>query len=119
MLKQIVKTETWKPIFFDLDEIHNKVPNILRWIEERSKAPNNYLWGGTLGPNFDCSGLIQTAFALEGIWLPRDAYQQERFCTKVKFNCQNYKDIIPGDLLFFGDLNKCSHVAIYKGKGLY
>ena len=25
--------------------------------------PNRYLWGGSLGPDFDCSGLVQTAYA--------------------------------------------------------
>ena len=42
--------------------IQEKIPLILNWIKDQSKLKNKYLWGGTLGPNFDCSGLIQTAF---------------------------------------------------------
>ena len=42
--------------------IKDKVPALLKWIEVQAELNNVYLWGGTLGPNFDCSGLIQTAF---------------------------------------------------------
>ena len=44
--------------------IKDKVNSILKWIKDQSEFKNEYLWGGTLGPNFDCSGLIQTAFLL-------------------------------------------------------
>ena len=55
--------------------IETKIPLILSWIKDRSKEKNIYLWGGTLGPNFDCSGLIQTAFLNHKIYIPRDSYQ--------------------------------------------
>ena len=42
--------------------INDKIKSILKWIKDQSDLNNEYLWGGTLGPNFDCSGLIQTAF---------------------------------------------------------
>ncbi|MBC8088782.1 MAG: SH3 domain-containing protein, partial [Phycisphaerae bacterium] len=35
-----------------------------------------YEWGGGSNWGCDCSGLVQTVFALHGCQLPRDAYQQ-------------------------------------------
>ena len=59
----------------DQISIQAKIPLILNWIQDRSKVKNIYLWGGTSGPNFDCSGLIQTAFLNHEIYIPRDSYQ--------------------------------------------
>ncbi len=117
--EQVKKITTWKPLLLSREEINQQIPKILDWIETTSKKTNYYLWGGTAGPNFDCSGLIQTAFSLRNIWIPRDSYQQEKFCKKIKFNQNTLEGIIPGDLLFFGNQEKCSHVAIYIGEGLY
>ncbi|KGG13549.1 MULTISPECIES: C40 family peptidase [Prochlorococcus] len=111
--------QTWKPSLISKAEIQSQLPKILKWIERASHNKNKYLWGGTLGPDFDCSGLIQTAFALKGIWLPRDSYQQEQFCEKINFKPNDYEEVMPGDLLFFGSKAKCTHVGIYKAKGLY
>jgi cell wall-associated NlpC family hydrolase len=60
-------------------------------------TPNEYLWGGTVAPNYDCSGLMQAAFGSVGIQLPRDSYQQEAFTEPVAMD-----DLQRGDLLFFG-----------------
>ncbi len=117
--KQVKELNHWKPLLLSKQEISKQIPNILDWIEQTSKKPNCYLWGGTIGPNFDCSGLIQRAFSLRSIWIPRDSYQQEKFCRKIKFNRSTLQGIIPGDLLFFGNNQKCSHVGIYIGKGNY
>jgi len=76
--------------------------------------PNEYLWGGTIGPNYDCSGLMQTAFASVGIWIPRDAYQQEGFTQAIALS-----ELQPGDLVFFGSAQKSTHVGLYLGNNQY
>ena len=99
--------------------IQNKIPFILDWIDLQSKQLNQYKWGGTLGPDFDCSGLIQTAFMRQNIYIPRDSYQIMRFCSHL-FNFPREIDQLQmGDLLFFGDNNLCNHVAIYFQNGIY
>ena len=72
-----LKIESWESVLFSHEEINSRIPEILAWAEAAKKISNKYLWGGTIGPNFDCSGLIQSAFANSGIWIPRDAYEQE------------------------------------------
>ncbi|MDC3118525.1 C40 family peptidase [Prochlorococcus sp. AH-716-K03] len=110
-----------KNSFVEIDEasIQKKIPLILNWIKDKSKLKNQYLWGGTLGPNFDCSGLIQTAFLHHEIYIPRDSYQIKSFCRHLFNFKENNKSIKKGDILFFGNNNKCDHVGIYKGDGLY
>ena len=63
-----------------------------------------YLWGGCLGPRYDCSGFVQAAFLegpTPGVWLPRDAYQQREFSAKV-----SRREVLRGDLVFFGSLTR-------------
>ena len=99
--------------------IQNKIPFILDWIVLQSKKLNKYKWGGTLGPDFDCSGLMQAAFMLQEIYIPRDSFQMMRFCRPL-FNFPRKTDQLKmGDLLFFGDNNLCNHVAIYYQDGIY
>jgi cell wall-associated NlpC family hydrolase len=57
---------------------------------------------------------MQAAFAEEGIWLPRDAYQQDDFTQKVALEAVN-----PGDLVFFGTEIKIDHVGLYLGEDQY
>jgi len=99
--------------------IKDTVPSILRWIKDQAELNNEYLWGGTLGPNFDCSGLIQTAFFKHHIYIPRDSYQIKSFCKHLFYFKESYRVLEPGDLLFFGNKEKCDHIGIYKGNGLY
>ncbi len=111
--------ENWEPLLLSKSKIKQRLPSVVKWVEEASKQPNQYLWGGTLGPDFDCSGLVQSAFASEDIWLPRDAYQQERFCSFVSYELDDCLPLQLGDLLFFGTSQRCDHVAIYIGDGRY
>ncbi len=99
--------------------IKEKVPSILKWIQDQAKLTNEYLWGGTLGPNFDCSGLIQTAFLKHNINIPRDSYQIKSFCKHLFYFKESYATLQPGDLLFFGNKEKCDHIGIYTENGLY
>ena len=109
--------DAWRPRLLDATTIAARIPAVLDWVEAAAHSRNTYLWGGTIGPDLDCSGLVQTAFASQGIWLPRDAYQQERFCTPVAIHPGNHQLLKPGDLLFFGTPRRCTHVAIHQGAG--
>jgi cell wall-associated NlpC family hydrolase len=75
-----------------------------------SKLGDPYLYGGT-GPNaYDCSGLLQAAWASAGVSIPRDTYSQ----AAAGYPAIPESNLEPGDLVFFaGD----SHVAMYVGGG--
>ena len=95
-------------------EIQDRLPQVITYIRQAMATPNEYLWGGTVAPNYDCSGLMQSAFASVGIWIPRDAYQQEAFGSPVPLD-----EIKIGDLIFFGSPTKATHVGIYIGNDEY
>ena len=95
-------------------EITTRLPAAIAFTQLAMQQPNYYLWGGTVGPNYDCSGLMQAAFASVGIWLPRDAYQQEAFTHSIAV-----EELKPGDLIFFGSAQKATHVGLYLGEGCY
>ncbi len=103
--------------------VQAKIPAAIAFAQAAMAEPNEYLWGGTLGPNLDCSGLVQRAFGSQGIWLPRDAYQQEAFADPIPNPGQEPSDLLvvlqTGDLIFFGPPAKATHVAIYLGDGAY
>ena len=113
----IINTTIHSPKLFSRKEINKKIPSVLEWITEAAKKQNKYLWGGTIGPDFDCSGLLQSAFASQEIWIPRDAYQQEKFCNSIPISeGTKLENLSPGDLIFFGTINECNHVGLYAGE---
>jgi len=113
------KKSSQEIIQFDESSIKKRIPIILNWIYLQSQKMNIYKWGGTLGPDYDCSGLIQTAFMMQNIYLPRDSYQIMDFCKHLFDFPGNIELLQKGDLLFFGEKNICNHIAIYSEGGLY
>ncbi|MCE8021639.1 C40 family peptidase [Halomonas sp. MCCC 1A11036] len=69
-----------------------------------------YRLGGNTPEGLDCSGLVEMAYRSAGIKVPRTADEQYRTLPAVD-RAQ------PGDLLFFGDRRKATHVGIYRGNG--
>jgi cell wall-associated NlpC family hydrolase len=104
----------YQPNTLTTAEIRLRLPEAIAFAVAAMHQPNEYLWGGTVAPNYDCSGLVQAAFRSIGVWLPRDAYQQESFVPPISI-----ADLRPGDLIFFGNPNKATHVAIYLGDDRY
>jgi cell wall-associated NlpC family hydrolase len=70
-----------------------------------------YIWGGNSSKGSDCSGFTQTVFKAVGVSLPRDARQQAVLGKKININ-----NALSGDLLFFGDGEKVTHVGISLGE---
>jgi len=79
-----------------------------------------YLWGGTSSKAIDCSGFTSTVYFMSGTLLQRDASQQTRYGEEIT-NTYDYKNLKPGDLLFFGRKasdslpERVTHVAMYIG----
>lgn len=76
----------------------------------------SYLWGGVTPWGADCSGLVQSVYALHGRPLPRDAWQQ---ASQGEPGEADPMDAREGDLLFFSDRAdlRVTHVAIALGGG--
>jgi cell wall-associated NlpC family hydrolase len=71
-----------------------------------------YLWAGTSGFGFDCSGLVYSVYKAHGVLLPRDAGPQATVGVAV-----GRQELEPGDLVFFARDGSVHHVAIYVGGG--
>lgn len=104
----------YQPPTITRHDIEQVIPDAIAFAQAAMAVPNKYLWGGTIAPNYDCSGLVQAAFASVGVPLPRDSYQQEAFTATI-----NKSDLLAGDLLFFGTPDRTTHVALYLNKGCY
>jgi cell wall-associated NlpC family hydrolase len=63
---------------------------------------------------FDCSGLVHYAYGQAGYSVPRTSQELFRAARKISVG-----DADPGDLMFFQDQTKLSHVGIYLGDGLF
>ncbi|RUR30864.1 NlpC/P60 family protein [Vreelandella andesensis] len=67
-----------------------------------------YRFGGNSPEGLDCSGLVEMTYRAAGIRVPRTADAQFRALPQAKAPR-------PGDLLFFGEGGKATHVGIYGG----
>lgn len=81
-----------------------------------SKIGSPYVWGAAGSETFDCSGLVQWAFAQAGVRMPRVTNQQWVTGPRVPLDQAR-----PGDLLFWRsdptNPGFISHVAIFWGDG--
>lgn len=63
---------------------------------------------------FDCSGLVYYAYGQAGYRVPRTSQELFRAVRKIAVGQAD-----PGDLMFFQDQTKLSHVGIYVGDRLF
>lgn len=77
----------------------------------RQMVGTPYRFGGaTPESGFDCSGLVFYSYAQAGAAVPRTSLDQFRAARKIALT-----DAEPGDVVFFQDQEKLSHVGIYLG----
>lgn len=77
-----------------------------------------YLWGGHSTKGLDCSGFTSTVFRSLGYQLPRDANMQVELGKEV-VPLEDFSNILPGDLIFFGPEDRITHVGICLGGSYY
>ena len=74
-----------------------------------------YHYGGTdPRQGFDCSGLVFYTYTQAGYRVPRTSQELFRAARKIALG-----DAGAGDVMFFQDQEKLSHVGIYLGDGLF
>lgn len=84
---------------------------ILQFLTAQLGKP--YVFGAAGPDSYDCSGLVQAAYASIGVQVPRLTWDQVRDTISITGD-----QLVPGDLVFanFGE-GPNSHVGIYVGGG--
>lgn len=77
-----------------------------------------YLWGGTTPAGIDCSGMVQLAYRMAGKKLPRNSYQQAEEGSLLETD-DDFLSLEMGDLLFFSEGERVSHVGMALGNGRF
>lgn len=77
-----------------------------------------YLWGGTTPAGIDCSGMVHLAYRMAGRKLPRNSYQQAEEGSLLETD-DDFLSLEAGDLLFFREGERVSHVGIALGNGRF
>ena len=77
-----------------------------------------YRWGGnTPDGGFDCSGLVDYIYRqAAGLQLPRTSREMS---AMGGHRVGTMRDLVSGDLVFFGGGGGISHVGVYVGKGRF
>lgn len=73
-----------------------------------------YRWGGHAPGGFDCSGLVYYSYGSAGAAIPRTS--NELFSSSRPIPLDEMR---AGDLVFFSDAGKVSHVGIYLSDGRF
>jgi cell wall-associated NlpC family hydrolase len=76
----------------------------------RAALGRPYVWGASGPYGFDCSGLMQWAYARAGVQLPRTSQEQRYAGRQIPLSQAR-----PGDLVVYR--SDASHVAMYAGNG--
>ncbi|WP_429971729.1 SH3 domain-containing protein [Fructilactobacillus sp. Tb1] len=71
-----------------------------------------YVYGGTTPAGFDCSGLVQYAYGLAGVNIPRTTDAQYAFSKHI-----SEAEAQPGDIVFFSNGSGIYHDGIFLGNG--
>jgi cell wall-associated NlpC family hydrolase len=91
--------------------------SVIATAEDVMGRPYRYGGTGENGGGFDCSGLIQYAYAQHGVTLPRTSAEQAREGRAVG---KNPSKLYPGDLLTFSNQGGAvTHVGLYIGGGRF
>jgi len=98
----------------DLSRLFPVDPRAIAQSAQELFAGASYTWGGVTPWGADCSGFVQTVFALHGMPLPRDAWQQAGAGSDAGCDPDAAE---PGDLLFFSEAadGRITHVGIGLG----
>lgn len=118
--KKIAKSKSGttpsKPIVPDWSKIDTRNLSKIRKkiIEEAKKWYGTpYCYGGEDRNCTDCSGFVMSVYKKCGVTLPRTAEQQSQFGKKITL-----EKATAGDLVFFTNGGKVSHVGIYAGDSI-